>query len=196
MMNLIGVLITILVLVLDSGCGKAPSSATATTLAAAPVTLPSPTPSASPSPAPSPTPIALTYYSKPKTVAPIGGWPTKTYTATGSCVVYLSSTYCWDDGLKSLSWTDIMSGTSYGPYVNTYWGMNKNGASYTSCSNSCTQDLMSGPTFISTGLAANIPAASITAVLTTGTAKAVTCTLSGNSLDCVDFIIDLAQPIL
>lgn len=134
---------------------------------------------------------SLTYYKLSKTVAPVNGWITKTYTATGSCVVYLTKTYCWDDGVKTLQWTS--NNNTYGPYTYTYFGMKGNASSWGLCNGVCTSDLMPLPRVISTTLQNNIGAAVINNVFTNGVAVPVTCTETDGQLNCIDFVINLNQ---
>jgi hypothetical protein len=135
--------------------------------------------------------INLVYYSLTETSAPVNGWPYKKMTATGSCVQYLTKTYCWDDGLKTLQWR--ANGRNYGPFNYTYWGIGGTENSWGPCSGGCPSDLLAVPREISVGLAANIPAQEITGVFNLGAAKPVTCTETSAELDCVDFKINLTK---
>lgn len=134
---------------------------------------------------------SLTYYKLSKTVAPVNGWITKTYTATGSCVVYLTKTYCWDDGVKTLQWTS--NNITYGPYTYTYFGMGGTASNWGPCSGNCGSDLMPAPRVISATLQNNIGAAVINNVFTNGAAVNVSCTETAGQLNCVDFVINLNQ---
>lgn len=134
---------------------------------------------------------SLTYYKLSKTVAPVNGWITKKYTATGSCVVYLTKTYCWDDGVKTLQWTS--NNVTYGPFTYTYFGMQGTAASWGPCNGNCGSDLMPAPRVISATLENNIGAAVINNVFTNGAAVNVNCTETSGQLNCVDFVINLNQ---
>ena len=130
---------------------------------------------------------SLTYYSLSKTVAPIGGWPAKTYTAKGSCVVYLTKTYCWDDGIKSV--VIPASGT----FTYTYFSAGMSSGVYQHCSGGCLQDYMLVPKFISAALEMNLTFNQINQVFTSGVAHPVECSEENGILNCVDFQIDLNQ---
>lgn len=134
---------------------------------------------------------SLTYYRLSKTVAPINGWATKTYTATGYCVVYLTNTYCWDDGVKTLQWSS--NNNHYGPYTYTYFGMQGNASNWGPCSGACGADLMPAPRIISATLENNIGTVNIQNVFTHGTAVPVSCTETNGVLNCIDFVINLNQ---
>ena len=143
---------------------------------------------------------ALTYYRLSKTVAPINGWTTKTYTATASCVEYLTKTYCWDDGIKTLQWSS--NNNHYGPYYYTYFGLlTKPNGTPGVCNGACTSDYMPAPRFISQAVESNIGvtgggmtgAQVINAVFTQGTAVPVSCTETDGVLNCIDFAINLNQ---
>lgn len=202
MWNLWNSLNTILMVIGIVGCGTAPPAE----LTVGPIVS---TPSQvgdTPKPAPADpvTPdvvvntVSVTYHTLSKTVAPIAGWPLKTYTATGNCVVYQSKTYCWDDDLQIMpSWTS--SGFTHGPYYYTYWSLgydtlnrlNICGGS-TPANGGCAADVMVSPRTVAGNVASNIPSASINAVLA-GPATHVTCTETNGVLDCGTFQIDLNQ---
>lgn len=138
--------------------------------------------------------ITLTYYSLSQTIAPLTSWPTKTYTATGYCVVYQSNTYCWDDGDHTIEFTS--DNFTYGPYTYNFWGMDSRttGTPWGQCSGGCQTDLMSSPTLITEDLTNNMADPSlVNEVLDTGNAIQVSCTESNGLLDCGDFTINLNQ---
>lgn len=136
-----------------------------------------------------PTTVQLTYFRRVKSDAPISGWITHTYTAVGSCVVYLTKTYCWDDGLQTLqSWS--ANSNHYGPFAYTYFGLGGTPSAYGPCAGGCSSDLLSSPRHIGVTLAANIPAQEITDIFNLGTPVAVTCTETDDALSCGDFTID------
>lgn len=185
---------SILILIEVVGCGTAPPAE----LTVGPiVSTPSGSQTSNITPtsvSPSSTPqIHLTYYSLSKTVAPQSGFPTKTYTAKGSCVVYQSVKYCWDDGLQH----PLIGGYTYSY---SYWSLGFDTLNrITICGGSsgadggCQSDLMTSPRVISGAVASNLSTSSINAVLTTGTPKNVNCTDTNGTLDCGDFQVDLNQ---
>jgi len=147
---------------------------------------------------PSATPVTITLYSKSKSEAPVAGWPTKTYTATGSCFVYAAKTYCFDDGLKVLSWSS--GGNNYGPYGYTYFGVGRFGANMLTFNGHGSLNLDEMPQSkvraISFAMESNMLVASAT-VLTTGSASQVSCMDDGaGQLDCGTFTVDLNQASL
>lgn len=163
---------------IDNGGSSPAQSRVADPISDETPTVPTPTPTAT---------IQLTYYALTMTEAPVNGWPTRTYTATGSCVVYLTKTYCWDDGIKTLHW--VYNNSEYGPYRYTYW---RRTASNGSCHGGCTTDLFLTPRFISVTLN-NTLSANISAVFSSGVAKTVSCVESSTTVSCGDFVIDLTQ---
>ncbi|CAB4150018.1 hypothetical protein UFOVP558_60 [uncultured Caudovirales phage] len=136
-----------------------------------------------------PTVVSLTYYSLSKTVAPVSGWPTKQYTAVGSCATFESNTYCWDDGLKSLSWS--ASGNNYGPYTYTYWSTMDSGTHPLHCSGGCTNSYLTTPRLIESVLEPMLTTISINQVLSTGTPTTVSCTKDNGQLDCGGWTVTL-----
>ncbi len=140
-------------------------------------------------------PVQLTYYSLSKTVYPVNGFTagaSHSYTATGSCVVYNSQTYCWDDGVKTVHFSDF-SGNNYGPFTYDYWAQNLQGQSIAACNGGCGTDPLTIPAIVSQNVETALTLAKINLVFSSGQAKQVTCTLTGSDLDCVDFSIDLTQ---
>lgn len=138
--------------------------------------------------------IPLTYYTESTTQFPISGSPTLSYTALGSCVVYLGTTYCWDDGIQSI--TQVISHNTFTTYY-TYWGADDFNGNFNICNGGCKLDPMaSQPSVITQGVALNVGNSKINAMLTMGTPHAVNCTLSGSTLNCVDFVINLNQTAL
>lgn len=136
--------------------------------------------------------IEITYYTLAKTSAPVNGWPTKQITVTANCLEYQSQTYCWDDGIKSLSWSDF-SGNHYGPYTYTYFGVQGTPSSWNQCSGSCSSSLVTTPTFVSIALRSAITISTTNEVLNSGTAHTATCTDNNGVIDCGDFILDTTQ---
>lgn len=207
-MSLLSMVNSLSIVLTLTGCGQAQdddgvlqaSDITPSATAVSPlVQAPTPSPSSSPSPA---APIPLTYYKLTK-VTNNAGNTGRSYTATGSCVQYNSKTYCWDDGIKSF----VFAGTTFSyDYWNesrdagnsNYWGTGNDWA-YTS--GEVIADFMTSPTLMSAHLTSSIAspgagAPSATLVFQNGTPVSVSCTLTGNSLGCGDFMIDLGQPTL
>lgn len=162
-----------------------PSAPVAPQADAAPVSVAAPA-------SPSVTTVTGSYFTKTKSEAPITGWSTKTYTAQGSCLVYQSKTYCWDDGLKVLQWTS--GGHTYGPYGYTYFGVGTiaNGSQTFQGQGALVSDLAVSPRVITASMESNMLVSSST-VLTTGAPTSVTCTDDGSTLNCGTFSIDLNQ---
>ena len=197
-------LILILAACMTAGCsggGGGGGSAAATAspqLIADPAVTPTPIPTPAPTPAPTPDPsqgstVTITTYALATTKAPVSGWSTKTYTATGTCMTYLAKTYCWDDGVKTLAWVDIAN-HNYGPYTYTYWGLQNNPAqagSYETCSGGCVSDYMSNPQYVDSNLGTNLTAAAINNVFSHGISSQVNCTESAGVLTCGSLVITL-----
>lgn len=185
-----------------AGCGQAPLGLTldvtttesgsprATTATSGP-TLPDP--ANDPSLDPGATIIPLTYYTLSATRAPVNGWSTRTYTATGHCVVYLTKTYCWDDGKKTLTWTS--NNFTYGPYYYSYWNMSQpNVGTWGLTDGTLQTDLMPVPRLVTPTFITRLGgAAPINTMLSSGVPTQVSCTETNGILDCVDFTIDLNQ---
>lgn len=151
----------------------------------APIVTPSPTPSASPAA------IVLQVRSRTETRYPQHLWPTKGYTATGSCVVYLSETYCFDDGMK----TPTIPGSTL---KYSFWNIDAFGAP---TGGGMMADGMTSPRVISPSLTANIATAlgvadKVGTVLLFGTPSMVSCVDDHGTLDCGSFSIDTLQVAL
>lgn len=191
---LMNILNAILVLVGMSGCA-ASGGGSAKAAAQVPVTQPGTVVTAPQAP------INLTYYKltavdNPQWNGHPGSGP---ITTNGYCVQYLSNTYCWDDGAQGYA-NEVSNGISEGPFYDSYWNfamqvIGGNLVEGGTCRGNCLQDTFTQPRtmgahwygYTDTSLA------KVNAVLTTGASKAVTCTLSGVTLNCVDFSIDLSQ---
>lgn len=135
-----------------------------------------------------PSSIPLTYYQASQTRTNVGG-TTKSFTAIGSCVIYLSNTYCWDNGMQSVTQSGIT-------LTYNFWGVTYNGSIYSNCYGGCVADVLTAPTLVDThvtNLMATYALETPSQVLSTGTAHSVTCSLNGTTLNCVDFTIDLSQ---
>lgn len=166
------------------GCGSGGGSNTAPKalpgqpgIAPTPSPTPGLVPTPTPSPTPAPTPFPLTYYTKTVTVNSIP--------VSGSCVNYSSNSYCWDSGIIT---------TGAGPSHYSFWQVT---TAPGMCSGNCLTDYMTSVKVISVNLL-NLMANSLgsytpSQVLSIGVPTTVSCTLSSQILNCVDFSIDLSQ---
>lgn len=176
------------VVFLLSACGKPqsiPTAANPPAQAAAPVTE-DPNNTLSPSVSvPPDTTISLNVYSLSKTLIPLSPGlddPDYEYTAIGYCTQYLSKTYCWDDGLHSV--TENLGGDMY-TFVNTYWN---------TWALVVQVDNYLNPTLVTPSFTSSEPSGSVNAVLTTGQLEQVTCDDSNPAvLTCGNFSIEMAQ---
>lgn len=184
LMKLLGLVALALFFTACGGGGSGGGVAASPTLAQPNIQLPVVAPIVAPVSA------SLTYYKYTKTVAPFGGWPTKTYTATGSCISYNSKEYCWDDGLKTV----VIPAT--GTYHYTYWGLDPENGSWGPCSGGCLGDIMTTPIFLSTAISANINMVNVNQVFNSGVPVTETCTETDSTVTCQTFSIDLTQPSL
>lgn len=137
-----------------------------------------------PDPAPGDVTVSVTYYRLSRTEAPVSGWSTKTYTASGYCTQIATQTYCWDDGLKTLvAWTDLHN-NHYGPFYYDYWELqNSSGVPHT-CHGACANDYMSSPVLVDSSMASALPAQNVSAVFASGVPTTVTCTKVGTTVTC------------
>lgn len=134
--------------------------------------------------------VSVIYYSVTKTVAPISGWPTKALTYTGSCMIYLSKTYCWDDGVKTIpSWRS--NNYTYEAESFDFWGVAGTDSTWGPCSGGCLGNLMVQPREIASSLALNISAEQVKEVFNLGTSNEVSCVESDAGLDCGTFKVTL-----
>jgi hypothetical protein len=165
------------------GCGKASEDPTI----AAQDPSPSVTETPSPDPTPSPT-TEITYYSYAKTFTETNGGYPQTFQAAASCLTYLATTYCWDDGSHSLTWGNFT-------FTYSYWGVGLAGQVCGITSGDLGTDCMLSPTTVSEGfLLENIPSSDITQVFEQGNAVTVTCTIGeGGNLTCPEFSVDVNQ---
>ncbi len=144
-------------------------------------------------------PMTVTYYKLTETFAPISGWVNKTYTATGSCAVIQTKTYCWDDGLKIIpSWK--YNNFTYGPFGYNYWGLHNSTSSsgYSHCGGGCTSSYMQTPRDVNKGsLLVNLNNANtptdVNSVFTYGTQVIENCLENSGKVTCSNFEITLAQ---
>lgn len=217
-MSILNLINTISILVCLSGCGGAiavPNDAPAETETAQvnPGVSPTPVTTANPIPAPanlvlpvvdaaSPSNIALTYYTVTNSVAPVTGFPSKTIAMKGSCVVYLTKTYCWDNGVQEID-TTVSHLTSQFYY--TFFSIGSVNQSFGECYGGCHYDLMSQPTYVDTRVTNTInqsvnvdheAQATPATVLSTGVATSVNCAAANGVLNCTDFAIDTNQVAL
>lgn len=155
-----------------NGCGAAPE---------APVTpvepqklSPTPTPSVTPTPTPLGPAISFTYFSITESYSTLDQ---NGFVATGHCAVYLSNTYCWDDGIK-MSITALPSTYHSFTFFNYGDGV--------PCSGSCTVDGLASPTIITS----QVTATEIHHILTTGILTTTRCNAqSDGSLICPTFTL-------
>ena len=179
-------------LVALTACGQAPSALSQIVQAKAGSPAPQASgvaPQASPMPSAAASPFPLTYFAATAILAPQAEWPTKTYTAVGYCIIYLSKTYCWDDGMHKTTIPNFD-----GQY--SYFNMNWDGRMYALANGGMESDFMTEPKIIAGGVAINIKPGIVNLVLTTGTAHEVLCSIEVSILDCKDFQIDLNQAVL
>lgn len=135
---------------------------------------------------PGPTPFALTYYTLVVNATHTQGGQTYPITMTGHCVQYSSKTYCWDDGWQKIPQLPA--------FEKSFWGICTLSGTLGICSGGAAIDPVTEPTYWSANITAlpvppHIPAD----VFTNGIATQVSCTLTGDVVDCVDFQIDTAQ---
>ncbi len=185
MKTLIKIIGLILIVIYFSGC--APVGGGGSAAADAKVDPIAPSPGSPGAPATPSSTVAVTYYSLSRTEAPISGWPTKTYTSIARCLVYATKNYCWDDGMKTLTW--VSGGTTYGPFYYSYLGITGTISSYGPCHGGCVADPLTAPSFMTAGLTTNITAAVINQIFSTGAATNESCTLSGSQITCSSFTV-------
>lgn len=191
---------TVILSLVILGCGKVPSITlvvpTATTkpdttesvpdqalpeVAIPEISLPTPTPTP-------PQIVSLTVFSASVTSAPIAGWVSKTYTATGHCTQYSGKTYCWDDGMKTLAWQ--FNNFLYGPFTYSYFEVNRQNGLLTSSYGGMSEDVLVNPTIVN----ARVLALMAVPPVLTGTSESVDCTIETNgNLTCTGFDIDVNQ---
>lgn len=135
--------------------------------------------------------VSLTYYTLARTDAPVSGFVNKTYTATGACAVIDSKTFCWDDGVQTVDFTQ--NNFRYGPLTYTYFGLSdsNNSSGFSKCSGGCVVDFMLDPTLITNAIEVNITDAVIQNVFDNGVSHQATCTQTDNVIDCGDYQFDL-----
>ena len=186
----------------DGGGGTAPavsapmlaSPVIAPPVTADPVAVVDPTPSPTPGPSPSPTPVAVTLsvYSVTKTMAPQSNYSFIKVTFTGSCAIYLTKTYCWDDGIKTVMYFGS-------PFYYSFWGVGAaNGvANSTTCWGSCVNDTMAQPTEVTADQAVLMQVfeyetgVTVSNVFSTGVQSQVDCQETGSTLTCGSLVVNL-----
>lgn len=129
-----------------------------------------------------PASVSVTYYALSRIEAPVNGWPNKTYTATGYCATIASSTYCWSDGLKTLTWTS--NNFTYGPLYYNYWEVSTSNGNPQSCHGGCADDYLATVHLVTTQLAVYVTAPKIYDIFTLGTPATLTCLRVNNDLNC------------
>lgn len=174
----------LLVLLVLAACGKelalpeapaAPVDPSTTVVEATP----------SPTPAPSDPVVSLSVYSLTGAVAASGG---VTLSGTGSCAVYLTRTFCWDDGTK------VFAGDTRGYQ---YFGIEAGPASCPNFFGACDDDPFSTPTEPSSDTISKMPANRRPfGVLSSGAETVVDCTEHGGVLTCPTFMIDTTRGAL
>lgn len=135
--------------------------------------------------------VSVTYHQRTATRVPSPTlYPSRSYTATGFCAIYLARTYCWDDGTKTV----ITGFTGY----YSYWGLFFNGHGGLSLGNTYSDDVMAAPRVVAGAVASNINSVSLGTVASvlTGTSTTLECTDNAGVVDCGDFVIDTTQTTL
>ena len=126
----------------------------------------------------------LNYFTVSTTETPHVGTNNFQITITGSCVIYNSNTYCWDNGAQEVP-QQIINHVTEGPWCYEYW-ISGNGCG------ALPMGYLPQPTLAQPfGLTSNMTSTAIQTIFQTGVQTQVSCTLSGSVLDCVDFTIDL-----
>lgn len=138
-------------------------------------------------PTPTPTPddsVSVTVYSLSKTVAPMGGFPLKTYTATATCAQIGSDAYCWDDGIKDV----VIAGNTY---TYSYWRAYVAGGNLSfNCNGGCPNDAVTSPTLMISPYTDNFTDAAINLVFSSGIETTASCTEDAGVITCPNFMID------
>lgn len=134
-------------------------------------------------------PVQVEYYAVSMTTAPVSGWSTKTYTATAYCATYETVTYCWDDGLKTVT----IPGS--GDFKYSYWGSYHNVANAVrfNCSGGCPDDAMTAPTVMAGAYVANLTQAAINDVFSHGVQDVADCYETAGTVVCPNFTIKAGQ---
>ncbi len=129
-----------------------------------------------------PAAVSVTYYALSRTEAPVNGWPNKPYTATGYCATIASLTYCWSDGLKTLTW--VSNNITYGPLYYNYWNLSTSNGNPQTCHGGCADDYLSTPHIVTVPLSAYVSAPEVFDIFTTGTPTTIACLRVNNDLNC------------
>lgn len=136
-------------------------------------------------------PVTVTYYALSRTEAPINGWPSKTYTATGYCAEIEGMTFCWSDGLKTLQWTS--NNFQYGPHRYNYFGLSTSNGNPQTCHGGCTDDYLQAPALVTNQLLNVLDAQMVQDVFDHGTEQTMTCNVVDDTLDCGSVIFQAVQ---
>ena len=130
--------------------------------------------------------VTVTYYSLSRTEAPIAGWTQKTYTATGYCAEIQEKTFCWSDGLKTLTW--VSNNITFGPYRANYFMIATSNGKPNPCDGGCSDDYMQNPREITTYLLQYIAQEKIQEVFDYGTENQMSCILTQGTMTCGDLV--------
>jgi len=191
MKQLITIALALALAACNQGGGSSPATGTTTlpidVVQPGPETPEEPADPGAPGPGPQvpgqPDPEQVTHflrvYSLSKTEAPVNGWSFKTYTATGSCATHEGKTYCWDDGVKTITIPVIA------PLTYTYFGvMPGGGIGFQNCHGGCVGDYMTTPRVIDGALAATITTATVNQIFSQGSTTDLDCVESAGVLNC------------
>lgn len=187
MKRTITVLIYVCYIIYVTGCGAGGGGADSKAADPASPTIPGIVAPGPTTPTPGGTTTAnLTYYTMVQTVnyQPVPAGTSYPITMTGHCVNYNSTDYCWDDGFQA--------NASQPTHKITFWGLCEMSGVVNMCTGGI--DPVTTPYEWSEMLGYMVtPLHFANDVYTHGIATAVTCTLNGSILDCVDFQIDTTQ---
>lgn len=177
------VIILMLYLTACGGSGGGASSDAKVTQPSTPAIIQPPAPGGS-----TPSTFAGTYYTLVKNANVTQGGHTYPITMTGHCANYGGLDYCWDDGWQTV------------PAINfetDFWQLCSLGGTVGQCSGGGSTDPVTTPHLWSS-MVAHLPTPPFqpSDIYSTGIATAVTCSLTGAVVDCVDFQIDTAQASL
>jgi hypothetical protein len=203
-MKTIYIIFCITILSVLTGCGSGSSSTPASFNQQPAPIVNQPAASPSPTASPSPSPIQLTYYSLARTNnLQINSTLVGPVTTHAMAVQYNSNTYVWDDGPQGYS-NVMVNGVNEGSFQESYWDVGLvsfNGTlTIMSCGWQCQQDVFTQPTLTDTNALnwfsqfnSTSGQTNVNAIFSSGIPTIVNCTLSENTLSCVNFSIDLAQ---
>lgn len=143
-------------------------------------------------------PTNFTYYSRTLISNP-QNLVTKQFSNTGYCGVYLSKTYCWDDGIHTiLAWNGWPEDATY-----TYWGLRIKATdvtTYSICYGGCVSDWMKTPrdlaiNNVGVNIANNFGSTghTVSDVFSHGVRNIVDCNELNGVLTCGSLVIQLNQ---